>query len=195
MIKTIGIFCASSNKIDKIYFEAANKTGKIFAENGLICYTGAGNSGLMEAVGSSVMKNGGQCIGVIPQFMVDMNWHHPALSETIIVETMMERKAILREKSDAVVFLPGGIGTFDELFEILTLKQLGIFCKPIIFLNTNNYYNELFKVLDKTIEEDFMRKEHKKMWQVVSCPEEILPAIAAAPDWQSENIKLALVEN
>jgi len=194
MTKSIGVFCASSSKINKIYFDEAEKFGKILAENNLICYTGAGNSGLMNAVQDGVLQNDGQCFGVIPQFMVDINWCHQGLSGVIVVETMMERKAILREKSDAVVFLAGGIGTLDEFFEILTLKQLGIFCKPIIILNTNNYYDELLKLLDKTITENFMLEEHRKMWQVVNSAEEILPAIAAAPDWQNENIKFALLE-
>jgi len=194
MVKNIGVFCASSSKINKNYFEVAEKFGKILAENNLICYTGAGNSGLMNAVQESVLQNGGQCFGVIPQFMIDMKWCHQGLSGTIVVETMSERKAILREKIDAAVFLAGGIGTLDELFEILTLKQLGVFCKPIIILNTDNYYNELLKLLDKTVTENFMLEEHKKMWQVVNFVEEILPAINTAPDWQNENIKLALVE-
>ena len=194
MVKNIGVFCASSSKICEKYFNAAEKFGKILAENNFVCYTGAGNSGLMNAVQESVLQNGGQCFGVIPQFMIDMNWCHQGLSGTIVVETMAERKAVLREKIDAAVFLPGGIGTLDEFFEILTLKQLGVFCKPIIILNTNSYYDELLKVLDKTIEENFMLKEHKKMWQVVNSAEEILPAIIAAPHWQSENIGLALVE-
>jgi len=194
MVKNIGVFCASSSKINKIYFDAAEKFGKILSENNLICYTGAGNSGLMNAVQESVLKNGGQCIGVIPQFMIDMEWCHQGLNDIIVVETMMERKAVLRENIDAAVFLAGGIGTLDEFFEILTLKQLGIFCKPIIILNTDSYYNELLKVLEKTVEENFMLEEHKKMWQVVNFVEDILPAIAAAPDWQNGNIKLALVE-
>lgn len=194
MVKNIGIFCASSSKIDKIYFDAAEKIGEILAKNNLICYTGAGNSGLMNAVENSVLRNGGQCFGVIPQFMIDMNWCHQGLSGTIVVQTMAERKTILREKIDAAVFLAGGIGTLDEFFEILTLKQLGIFCKPIIILNTESYYNELLKVLDKTVAGNFMLEEHKKMWQVVNFAEEILPAIAAAPDWKSENVELALLE-
>ena len=194
MMRNIGVFCASSNKIDKIYFDAAEKFGKILADNNLICYTGAGNSGLMNAVQNSVLQNGGQCFGVIPQFMIDQKWCHTELSGTIVVKTMSERKTILRDKSDVAVFLAGGIGTFDEFFEILTLKQLGIFCKPIIILNTDNYYNELLKLLDKTINENFMQEEHKKMWQVVNFVEEILPAIATAPDWESENIGLALIE-
>ena len=194
MVKNIGVFCASSSKISRVYFDEAEKFGKILAENNLICYTGAGNSGLMNAVQDSVLQNGGQCFGVIPQFMVDMNWHHQGMSETIVVKTMAERKVILCKKIDAAVFLAGGIGTLDEFFEILTLKQLGIFCKPIIILNTDNYYDELLKVLDKTVAENFMLEEHKKMWQVVNSVEEILPAIIAAPDWKSENIKLALLE-
>ena len=194
MVKNIGVFCASSSKISKNYFDAAEKFGKILAENSFICYTGAGNSGLMNAVQNSILHNGGQCFGVIPQFMIDMKWCHQGLSGTIVVETMAERKAVLREKIDVAVFLAGGIGTLDEFFEILTLKQLGVFCKPIIILNTDNYYNELLKLLDKTIAENFMLKEHREMWQVVNSAEEILPAIAAAPDWHSENIELALVE-
>ena len=194
MIINVGVFCASSSKINKIYFDAAEKFGKILAENNLVCFTGAGNSGLMRTIQDSVLQNGGLCFGVIPQFMTDVGWCHLGLSETIVVKTMMERKAVLREKIDAAVFLAGGIGTLDEFFEILTLKQLGIFCKPIIILNTNSYYNELLKVLEKTVSENFMLEEHKRMWQVVNSVDEILPAIAAAPDWKNENIKLALLE-
>ncbi len=122
MIKTVGVYCASSTQINKQYFTAAEELGQILAENHIACCNGGGGIGLMSAISDSIMKHGGIAIGVIPRFMVDMKWHHTALSTLHIVENMHERKAKMAELSDAIVALPGGIGTLEELLEILTWK-------------------------------------------------------------------------
>ena len=128
----------------------------------------SGNKGLMNSLTDSVIRNGGHVTGIIPQFMVDEGWHHQKLSEIIVTETMHERKSLMAEKSDAVIALPGGCGTLEELLEIITWRQLGLYNKPIVILNVNGYYDDLIRMLEKAISESFMREEHKKMWQVAS---------------------------
>jgi len=177
-ILKISVFCSSSNNIDNQYFDEAISFGKILAKNGIVCCTGAGNSGLMATVEKSVLDNGGKCIGVIPQFMIDEGWCYQGLTETEVVSTMSERKARLRDICDAIVVLAGGIGTFDEFFEVLTLKQLGKFSKQIIIINTNNYFDELLKLLEKTINENFMQAIYRQMWQVIPSSEHLLEALA-----------------
>ena len=105
------------------------------------------------------------------------------MSELIVVETMHERKALMAEMADAVVALPGGCGTLEELLEAITWKQLGIMSSPIVILNTNGYYDPLIEMLHRAVEEKFMREIHKNMWMVVSTPEEVIPAISASNGW------------
>lgn len=167
-IKSVCVYCASSSKISSVYFDATDQLGLLLAKNNINCICGAGNKGLMNSLTDSVIRNGGHVTGIIPQFMVDEGWHHQKLSEIIVTETMHERKSLMAEKSDAVIALPGGCGTLEELLEIITWRQLGLYNKPIVILNVNGYYDDLIRMLEKAISESFMREEHKKMWQVAS---------------------------
>ncbi|MCK7534317.1 MAG: TIGR00730 family Rossman fold protein [Marinilabiliales bacterium] len=122
-----------------------------------------------------------------------MNGVIRAISDLIIVNDMHERKKKLIENIDAIIVLPGGSGTLEETMEVITLKRLGKFTKPIIFVNTDGFYNHLFEFFDKMIEERFMREEHRKIWSSVNTPEEIITAINSAPEWDESAISIAAV--
>ena len=192
-MRNICVYCASSTQINESYFNAAERLGNIFAKNNIRLIYGAGNMGLMGKVADSTLSNGGEVTGVIPQFMCNENWHHQGLTELIVTETMHERKEKMAELADAVVALPGGTGTLEELLEIITWKQLGIFDKPIIILNTDGYYNPLLDLLENAIKGNFMREIHRNIWQVVNTPEEVLPAIENTPAWDKNIRKFAKI--
>ena len=160
--REVVVYCASSAKIDPLYFDAASELGRLLAENDYTCINGAGKDGLMGALNNAVLEHGGRVRGVIPQFMVDAGWMHTLLTETIITETIHERKAAMVKSADAVIALPGGIGTLEELSEIITWRQLGLYRKPIIILNTNNYYQPLFLFFEKMVSEKFMKDSYRR---------------------------------
>lgn len=176
--KNICVFCASSARVDKIYFEAAYQLGKLLAENSIACVCGAGNSGLMRAVADGEIDNKGKVIGVIPKFMVDNGWCHPCLTETVITQDMHERKETMSRLADAVIAMPGGCGTLEELLEIITWKQLGLYKGTIIILNTCGYYNCLLDMLKKCVEEHFMKDSHASLWHVAATPEQAIQILA-----------------
>ena len=190
-IRSICVYCASSSKVDTCYSDAAYSLGRLMAEKGIDLITGGGGQGLMCSVEDGALENGGKAIGVIPQFMVEQNWHHTGLSELRITGDMHERKQTMANLSDAIIALPGGCGTMEELCEIITWKQLGLYLNPIVILNTNGYYSHLIAQLEQAIEEHFMGKIHGKIWQVASTPEEALQIIAETPVWDSEVRKYA----
>jgi len=185
-IHTICVFCASSTKVRKTFFDAAYRLGQLFAENGIRLVYGDGSIGLMQAIADGALSKGGEVVGVIPQFMVDEGWNNPKSTETHVVKTMHERKAYIESISDAMVALPGGIGTLEELTECLTWKQLGLHTKPVAILNSEGYYDPLLGFLDQMVDEQMMRSIHRTdMFTVVSSPEEVLPALMNAPEWSS----------
>ena len=192
-INSVCIYSASSSKIDDVYFEAAQKLGKLLAEKGITVINGAGRQGLMAAVSDSALEAGGKATGVIPRFMVEQNWHHTGLTEMIETDSMHERKNLMAEMSDATIALPGGCGTLEELLEIITWKQLGLYLKPIIILNIDEYFNPIIEMLDKAIEKNFMRPEHKKMWEVAETPEEAVELLFKMPLWDKEFRKFAAI--
>lgn len=192
-IKSVCVYCASSTKIDKAYFEAASQLGKLLAEKNIIIINGAGCQGLMAAVSNSALEAGGKVTGVIPHFMVEQGWNHTGLTQTIETETMHERKNLMAEMSDAVITLPGGCGTLEELLEIITWKQLGIYLKPIVILNINGYFTPLLEMLEKAIAQNFMRPEHVKLWEVANTPEEAVDLLYSIPLWNKEFRKFAAI--
>ena len=137
----------------------------------------------MRKVEDGALDNGGKAIGVIPEFMVEQNWHHTGLTELRITGSMHERKQTMAELSDAVIALPGGCGTIEELSEIITWKQLGLYFNPIVILNINGYYDHFIAQLDKAIEEHFMGEIHAKIWSMATTPEEALEIIRNTPRW------------
>ena len=192
-VKTIAVYCASSNKVRASFVAAAERLGELIAADGKRLVYGDGGIGLMAAVARGALKVGGEVVGVIPQFMVDQGWNNPDSTETIVTQTMHERKATICNISDAMVALPGGIGTFEELLECLTWKQLGLHHNPVVILNTDGYYDKLLACIDLMVDEQMMRPIHKEMFVVVSEPEEVLPAIMNAPEWDPSTRRLAAI--
>lgn len=192
-VKSIAVYCASSNKVRASFVTAAERLGELIAVEGKRLVYGDGGIGLMAAVARGALREGGEVVGVIPQFMVDQAWNNPDSTKTIITQTMHERKATICEISDAMVALPGGIGTFEELLECLTWKQLGLHHNPVVILNTEGYYDKLLACIDQMVEEQMMRPIHKDMYVVVSEPEEVLPAIMNAPAWDPSTRRLASI--
>jgi len=190
-INNICVYCASSNKVAYIYGETAYELGALLAKEGITVVTGAGGIGLMRKVEDGALDNGGKAIGVIPQFMVEHGWHHTGLTELRITESMHERKQTMASLSDAVIALPGGCGTIEELSEIITWKQLGLYFNPIVILNVNGYYNHFIAQLEQAIEEHFMGEIHGKIWSVAETPSEALEIIRNTPVWDSSIRKYA----
>lgn len=142
-INKVCVFCASSPKVDKKYLHDAELLGFEFARNKIHVIYGGGAVGLMGKLANSVLAGGGMITGIIPEFMKQMKWAHQGIPELIEVKDMHERKNLMIKEVDAVVALPGGVGTLEELTEVITLKQLGQFFAPIIILNTDGFYNHL----------------------------------------------------
>jgi len=189
----ICVYCASSAKIDKVYFDAAERLAAAFAKAGVEVVYGGGAAGLMGVLADTTLKHGGKIKGILPKFMVDVEWEHKGVSDMIMTETMHERKARFLEDVDALAALPGGSGTLEELLEAITLKRLGQFTKPIIILNTKGYYNPLLEMFEKAVKENFMKEIHLEMWKVVNEPEEVLDAIKNSKPWDKGAINFAAV--
>ena len=193
IINSICVYSASSTKINQIYFEAASQLGMLLAQHHIRLVNGAGSIGLMSAVADAALAYGGEVTGVIPSFMIEQNWHHKSLTKLIEVPTMHERKQLMAQLSDAVIALPGGCGTLEELLEIITWKQLGLYLNPIIILNINGFFDPLLQMLDKAIEERFMRQQHGDIWKVANTPEEALQLVYNTPVWDESIRKFAAI--
>ncbi len=189
----ICVYCASSARIDKVYFNAAERLAAAFAKAGVEVVYGGGAAGLMGVLADTMLKHGGKIKGILPKFMVDVEWEHKGVSDMIMTDTMHERKARFLEDVDALVALPGGCGTLEELLEAITLKRLGQFTKPIIILNTKGYFNPLLEMFEKAVKENFMKDIHLDMWKVVNEPEEVLDAIKNSKPWDKGAINFAAV--
>lgn len=174
---TVCIFASSSSRINSEYGLTAERLGSLLAKSGVDVVFGGGGIGLMGKLADAVLKNGGRITGVIPSFMNEEGWGHRGLSEMIVTPDMSERKKRMFALSDAVIALPGGVGTLEELTEAITLKQLSLFDGPIIILNTLGFYNSLIDFLDNMVENHFLRSEHKGIWEIVNTPEEVIAAL------------------
>ncbi|MDM8154674.1 TIGR00730 family Rossman fold protein [Bacteroides gallinaceum] len=192
-IKNICVYCASSPQIAPVYFEAAERLGCLLAERQINLIDGAGRVGLMGCLNDAVLAAGGTVTGVIPRFMVEQGWHHTGLTRLVETETMHERKGLMAKMSDAVIALPGGCGTMEELMEIITWKQLGLYDKPVVILNTGAFYTPLIEMLEQAIDQHFMRREHAALWEVAFTPDEAVGLCASLPLWNKEIRKFATV--
>jgi len=171
------VFAASSSRIDEEYRSVATSLGMLFASSGIELVYGGGGIGLMGKLADSVLAGGGKVTGVIPEFMQKEGWGHNNLTSMIVTRDMSERKNRMFALSDAVVALPGGVGTLEELTEAITLKQLSLYYGPIIILNTLGYYDSFLGFIDHMVKTGFMRFEHKGIWEVVSKPEDVITAL------------------
>ena len=192
-IQSVCVYSASSTKIADCYFRAARELGELLAHHGIRLVNGAGNLGLMRAYADACLEAGGQVTGVIPRFMVEQGWQHPGLTELIETEDMHTRKQTMARLSDGVIALPGGCGTLEELLEIITWKQLGLYLNPIVMLNTEGFYNPLLEMLEHAAEEHFMRPAHLDIWKVASSPAEALDLLYSTPLWDKEVRKFAAI--
>lgn len=192
-LSSVAIYCSASNKVRPSFMDAAKRLGELFAQAGIRMIYGDGGIGLMAAAADGALSAGGEVLGVIPQFMVDAGWNNPRSTQTIVTQTMHERKATIVQETDAMVALPGGIGTFEELLECLTWKQLGLHTCPVVILNTDGYYDRLLDCLDYMVAEQMMRPIHREMFTVVSTPEEVIPALLSAPEWDPSTRRLAAI--
>jgi uncharacterized protein (TIGR00730 family) len=192
-IKSVCVYSASSTQIAPVYFEVAEELGRLLARKRINLINGAGCIGLMAATSNAALAEGGTVTGVIPRFMVEQGWHHQGLTRLVETDTMHERKQLMAEMSDGVIALPGGCGTLEELLEIITWKQLGLYLKPIVILNIDGYYNPLLEMLKNAIDGNFMRKGHQAIWQVASTAEEAIDMLYHAPAWNRELRKIAAI--
>jgi uncharacterized protein (TIGR00730 family) len=190
---TVCVFASSSSRIDKEYGLTAEKLGSLLAQSGFEVVFGGGGIGLMGKLADAVLKNGGKITGVIPWFMAEEGWGHRGLSAMIVTPDMGERKKQMFALSDAVVALPGGVGTLEELTEAITLKQLSLFEGPIIILNTLGYYNSLMNFFDNIVENHFLRSEHKGIWKIVDTPEEVIDSLNNKDNNNEEWRKIAKI--
>ena len=173
-MKNILVFCGSSLGTLPAYEQIATQTGKYIAENGYRLVYGGGNIGLMGTIARATLAHGGEVIGIIPHFLANREGIHLEVTELIYVETMLERKQVMAQRSDAVITLPGGYGTMDELFEELTASQLGFHKRPIGLLNANGFYTPLIEMLDKMTYEGFLRPENRSLLIVSNNLEELI---------------------
>lgn len=160
--KNVVVFCASSEGNSAEYLESAREVGEVLAAKNLTTIYGGGKVGLMGACADGALSKGGRVVGIIPDFMTPREIAHQGVSELVVVGSMHERKLQMHERSDAVLTLPGGFGTFEELFEILTWIQLGLYQKPVGILNVNGYYDALEKQLDHMVNEGLLKENHRE---------------------------------
>ena len=187
------IFAASSSRIDGVYANAASELGTLLAEDGMNILYGGGGIGLMGNLADAALEKGGTITGVIPAFMKAEGWGHERITEMIVTSDMGERKKWLFDRADAVVALPGGIGTLEELTEAITLKQLGLYKGPIIILNTSGFYKLFIEFLEQMISGYFLRLEHQDIWEVVDTPAEVLKALRDNKGWLDDPRKIARI--
>jgi hypothetical protein len=174
----VTVFCASSGRVHEDYLNEAAKLGRMLAENGCEIIYGGGNIGLMGRLADAAIAAGGRVTGVIPKFMVNLNLGHNGISNLKVVDNMHARKSIMLKESDFIMALPGSCGTLEELLEAIAWRQLGLIIAPIIIINIKNYFKPLLEMLDRAVEENFMRREHSANWRVVDSVEEALEIIS-----------------
>jgi uncharacterized protein (TIGR00730 family) len=186
LARAVCVYCASSGSCHPEYHAAARRLGELLAADRRPVIYGGSRIGSMGALADGALAAGGRVIGVLPRFLKDLEVSHDGLSELHVVEDMRTRKHLMLSRSEAVVALPGGCGTFEELLEAITLKRLGVFLGPIVIVDTRGYFAPLLALFESAVRERFMDERHRAMWQVVANPDEVLGALAGAPPWSAE---------
>lgn len=190
---TVCVFASSSSRIDNGYAIAASSLGSLLARAKMDVVFGGGGIGLMGRLADAVIESGGRITGVIPSFMKDEGWDHFAVSKMIVTSDMAERKKQMFAMADAVVALPGGVGTLEELTEAMTLKQLGLYRGSIIILNTLNFYKYFIDFLEQMVSGHFLRSEHKGMWEIANTPEEVIELLWKKDCWYKDPRNIARI--
>ena len=192
MMKSIAVFCGSGLSKDDAHNEEAYRLGEVFAKQSITLVYGGAKIGLMGKVADGVLENEGEAIGVIPDFLTTKEVVHTQLSELIITETMHERKLKMHDLSDGIIALPGGFGTLEELFEMLTWAQLGLHKKPIGLLNTNGFYNHLLSFIETMIDSGLLKPEYRKLVLISDSIDDLLEQMEhfepmPVPRWMNKN--------
>lgn len=182
-VQNICVYCGASNRVEERYLRVAREVGRTLAENRIGLVYGGGQRGLMGTVANSILDNGGKAIGIIPKHLQDREERHDGLSELHIVESMHVRKQMMTDRSDAFLILPGGYGTLEEAFEILTWKQLGLHNKPILFLNCYDFWTPLKTLKQHLYDEAFIQKHDLDLFGMVDTPDAILDGMRQ--QWQA----------
>jgi uncharacterized protein (TIGR00730 family) len=191
-VESVAVYCASSRCCDSVYLDAAAKLGAELARHRIAVVYGGGAGGLMGAVADGALAIGGRVTGILPRFMEDLEWGHRGISEKVVVDDMHARKRAMLDRADAVVALPGGCGTLEELFEAIAWKRLGLFLGPIVMVNTRSFFDRCVELLDYCVTERFMDSRHRGMWSVVNHPHEVLEAIRTEPRWEASSRDFAV---
>ena len=182
-VGTVCVYCASSERSPAVYLDAAARLGRHLAAAGLGIVYGGGVLGSMGRMAEAALDSGGRVTGVIPKFMQELEWANRRLTDLRVVEDMHERKRLMLELSDAVVALPGGCGTLEELFEAITWKRLGLFFGPVVLVNVNRFFDPCLELLANCVSQGFMNPRHAAMWSVADEPEGVAAALESAPQW------------
>ncbi len=173
-LENVAVFCASAMGVDGVYREAAEELGRTLAERGIGLIYGGSNVGLMQVVAESCLAHGGRVVGVIPEVLVDLEVAHQGISELHVVDTMHTRKALMGERADAFLILPGGFGTMEEMFEVLAWQTLGLHTKKIVLLNTAGFYDSLLRWLDHAVTEGMLKERSREILLVAGTVGEAL---------------------
>ncbi len=176
----ICLYGASSTEIARDYIDATEELGELLAREGHGLVYGAGGAGLMGAAARGMKRGGGTVVGVVPSFLKVDGVLFDGCDEMIITDTMRQRKQIMEERADAFIVTPGGIGTYEEFFEIYTLKQLGQLHKPIVIFNINGYFDEMLAMLRRSVDERFMREASLRLIEVANSPNGVVNCLAKA---------------
>jgi uncharacterized protein (TIGR00730 family) len=179
MLRRLCVFCGAAAGNEPVYVEVARTVGRLLFERGIELVYGGGNVGLMGAVATACLAAGGRVTGVMPQMLVDREVAHTGLSELRVVGSMHERKFLMADLSDAFLTLPGGFGTWEEFFEILTWSQLGISRKPCALLNVNGYYDPLLEMADRAVSAGFVRDAYRELLLFDTDPARLLDRLSA----------------
>lgn len=179
--RRVAVYCGSSDVPGRLFQRAAERLGRTLARNGITIIYGGGTTGLMGRLADAALDEGGKVIGVLPRFMDKKAWRHTGLTELRLVENMHARKQTMLDGSDACVALPGGCGTFEELFEVIAWKSLDLHRHPIVIVNVGGYYDPCLQLLEKCISEGFMSPRHSTIWTPVDSPDEVLQALRGTP--------------
>jgi hypothetical protein len=192
-VNRVTVYASSSAALKPVFYDAAHRLGEILAEARKTIVYGASGHGLMGAVADGALACGGEVYGVVPGFLQELELTHENLTGLEVVGSMHVRKQLMLDGSDAVIALPGGCGTIEELFEALTMKRLGQWVGPVILVNIDGFYDDLSRFLAYMVAERFMGDRHLEMWTVVDGPEQVLAALSDAPAWDSSALQYANV--
>jgi uncharacterized protein (TIGR00730 family) len=176
-LKSMAVFCGSKNGNNPLFTQHASQLGNLLAENNVCLIYGGGNNGLMGCVANGVLEKGGRVIGIIPELLTGWERQHDGITELIVVENMHVRKRMLYEKADAAIILPGGFGTMDELFELLTWNQLSIHDKPVFILNSGGFYDALLQHMQIMMQENFLYNPLNAVVTIITDPKEMFSKI------------------